>query len=264
MRTVNQEDKSLDSLESMSRGEESNSLSIHNRDLESLMENPIMSSLGIDDSRIGLNRINSFTGSDSCSGSASEEEEDECADDWEAVADALNADDNQHGPNLNSTAQSETSAGLANCEQSHKSCGLDLPKSESRGRVPGSLMNCQAWLPDDALRPQTLPSLTKQLNIAVNSDWHCGNRAIAWAWQNIMSQPSCHICYEDLDVTDSSFLPCSCGFRLCLFCHKRILEADGRCPGCRKQYNLINGDVGFSGGTSTFQLVHSCTTSTRS
>lgn len=47
----------------------------------------------------------------------------------------------------------------------------------------------------------------------------------------------CPICCEDLDLTDSSFLPCACGFRLCLFCHKKLLETDGRCPGCRKQYD---------------------------
>ncbi|PWA76746.1 Zinc finger, RING/FYVE/PHD-type [Artemisia annua] len=47
---------------------------------------------------------------------------------------------------------------------------------------------------------------------------------------------ACPICCEDLDMTDSSFLPCPCGYRLCLFCHKRILEDNGRCPGCRQKY----------------------------
>lgn len=80
-----------------------------------------------------------------------------------------------------------------------------------------------AWHPNDALRPQCLPnpvlchvpmiSSTKSMNMG------------------------CPICFEDLDSTDSSFLPCPCGFHLCLFCHKRILEVDGRCPGCRKDYN---------------------------
>lgn len=36
---------------------------------------------------------NSITSSDACAGCADEEEEDGCLDDWEAVADALNADD---------------------------------------------------------------------------------------------------------------------------------------------------------------------------
>lgn len=52
------------------------------------------------------------------------------------------------------------------------------------------------------------------------------------------AQPACcPICAEELDVTDSSFVPCSCGFRLCLFCHHRIAADDGRCPGCRRAYS---------------------------
>ncbi|CAN6938550.1 unnamed protein product, partial [Brassica oleracea] len=46
----------------------------------------------------------------------------------------------------------------------------------------------------------------------------------------------CPICSEEMDVTDLSFLPCPCGFRLCLFCHKQINENDGRCPACRNKY----------------------------
>ncbi|KAL2924004.1 General negative regulator of transcription subunit 4 [Bienertia sinuspersici] len=32
---------------------------------------------------------------------------------------------------------------------------------------------------------------------------------------------------------------------VCLFCHKKILEIDGRCPGCRKHYDCVetNGDL---------------------
>ena len=81
----------------------------------------------------------------------------------------------------------------------------------------------RAWKSDDAFRPRSLPNLQNHrksfsLDVAL----------------------TCPICYEDLDRTDSSFRPCCCGFNLCLFCHKKILEADGRCPGCRTLY----GDVG--------------------
>jgi hypothetical protein len=47
----------------------------------------------------------------------------------------------------------------------------------------------------------------------------------------------CPICTEELDMTDLSYLPCTCGFQLCLFCFHRISSDDGRCPGCRMAYN---------------------------
>ncbi|XP_031284622.1 uncharacterized protein LOC116143297 isoform X2 [Pistacia vera] len=235
MQIASEENKSLDSFESRSRGIESEGLSIDKRNLEPLVKSPT-STLDNNDLRKGLSMSNSITSSDSCSGSVNKEEEDGCLDDWEAVADALNADDNQDSPVLNSTSKLDTNVVSADREQGNKNSGLNLPKLESGGVVIGSS----------------------------RSDWHCGHRAITWAWKNIMSQPSsCPICCEDLDITDSSFLPCSCGFRLCLFCHKRILEADGRCPGCRKQYDLKNRDMGFNGGTSPFKVAYSCSMSTR-
>ncbi|GER38529.1 RING/U-box superfamily protein [Striga asiatica] len=79
---------------------------------------------------------------------------------------------------------------------------------------------------------------------------------------------SCPICAEDLDSTDSRFFPCLCGFRLCLFCHKRILEGDGRCPGCRKEYDcgLVEGEAMVTEGSWTFKLARSrsCSTMKRS
>ncbi|XP_031284617.1 uncharacterized protein LOC116143297 isoform X1 [Pistacia vera] len=262
MQIASEENKSLDSFESRSRGIESEGLSIDKRNLEPLVKSPT-STLDNNDLRKGLSMSNSITSSDSCSGSVNKEEEDGCLDDWEAVADALNADDNQDSPVLNSTSKLDTNVVSADREQGNKNSGLNLPKLESGGVVIGSCMNPQAWMPNDAFRPQNLPSLSHQF-FSARSDWHCGHRAITWAWKNIMSQPSsCPICCEDLDITDSSFLPCSCGFRLCLFCHKRILEADGRCPGCRKQYDLKNRDMGFNGGTSPFKVAYSCSMSTR-
>ncbi|WZZ06944.1 hypothetical protein YC2023_092865 [Brassica napus] len=59
----------------------------------------------------------------------------------------------------------------------------------------------------------------------------------------------CPICSEGMDATDLSFLPCPCGFRLCLFCHKQINENDGRCPACRNKYEQTSshnsGEVSF-------------------
>ncbi|KAF8378350.1 hypothetical protein HHK36_029689 [Tetracentron sinense] len=143
---------------------------------------------------------------------------------------------------------------VASPELPNKASGVDILKPEREGIHHRSLENGCAWRPDDAFRPQSLPNLLKQNSFSMNSERHCGSGAVTQAsCHNVISQPSsCPVCYEDLDCTDSSFCPCSCGFRLCLFCHKRILEADGRCPGCRKQYDTINGEKNGNGGTLPF------------
>ncbi|XVF14177.1 hypothetical protein REPUB_Repub09cG0034700 [Reevesia pubescens] len=233
--------KSLLNLETKLRAEESEDTSIHDSDLESFINSPIQSNLGHNDSREALSMSSSggSTGSSassgSCSGSVSEEEEDGCLDNWEDFADSLSADDNQHNSAMDSPAKSETRV-ESGADQQFKNQGINLSDSESRQMVCGSDMNCRAWRPDDAFRPRSLPSLSRQNDSSLNSDWQNGRGAITWEQRSTSHPSSCPICYEDLDVTDSSFHPCSCGFRLCLFCHKRILEADGRCPGCRKSY----------------------------
>ncbi|XVF58162.1 hypothetical protein PTKIN_Ptkin07bG0041200 [Pterospermum kingtungense] len=241
--------QSLRHLETKLREREREDVSIHDSDFESLMNSPIQSNLGCSDSREGLNGSScsgSSTGSSSssgcCSGSVSEEEDDGCLDNWEDVADALSADRDQHNLAKDAPAKSERRVGSAGADQQFKNQGINKLHT-----VCGSNMNCRAWRPDDAFRPRSLPSLSKQHNISFNSDWHNGHGAITWEQRSTISDPSsCPICYEDLDTTDSSFLPCSCGFRLCLFCHKRILEMDGRCPGCRKCYDTNNGNICFS------------------
>ncbi|WOL08854.1 hypothetical protein Cni_G17607 [Canna indica] len=159
---------------------------------------------------------------DSTSRSISDEEdvgkgeENGVLDNWEAIADALSGD-----------------IGSDEKKRSHHFDPANKKSKQIRS-VP------RAWKPDDASRPQTLPSISKQWmlpNVGHREQWVCQQKGI------LPLPISCPICYEDLDRTDSSFLPCSCGFRLCLFCHKKILEADGRCPGCRKQYNSFGGGL---------------------
>ncbi|KAL0440814.1 UNVERIFIED_CONTAM: hypothetical protein Sradi_0020300 [Sesamum radiatum] len=141
-------------------------------------------------------------------------------------------------------------------------------KQESGGTaVQKSLIHSQAWRPDDAFRPQSLPNLSKQHSFQLDSERPFGRGGSVWGCKNVGPVPkSCPICYEDLDCTDSSFLPCLCGFRLCLFCHKRILEEDGRCPGCRKQYDCdpVEGEATLDGGSLIFCLARSCSMTTRS
>ncbi|XP_047311388.1 uncharacterized protein LOC124914819 [Impatiens glandulifera] len=190
--------------------------------------------------------------SGSCAGSINgedEEQDDDCLDDWEAVADALAATD------VKQELQS-SSAPLLTQEP--------IVKPEEKPEIVETVQqaptnNGRAWKPDDTYRPQSLPSLSKQLSLPLNS-FRKHNR-------HVHSAPSpCPICCEDLDFTDSSFLPCSCGFRLCLFCHKRILEEDGRCPGCRKKYNhecCVEGENSKEGGSSKNRLARTRSMFTR-
>ncbi|KAF6159830.1 hypothetical protein GIB67_032914 [Kingdonia uniflora] len=187
-----------------------------------------------------------------------EGEEDGCLDDWEAVADALIANDEKASEN-SETPESQSQP-LPVGSSSPKS--VDVPKPEV------AVKRC-AWRPDDAFRPQSLPNLSKQYSFPTSSDLRYGHGTIdiPWVCRNILSQSqpsSCPICYEDLDLTDSSFLPCLCGFRLCLFCHKRILEADGRCPGCRKKYDDVKGEITVNRGAASIRLTRSSSMSTGS
>ncbi|KAJ9567204.1 hypothetical protein OSB04_003170 [Centaurea solstitialis] len=180
-----------------------------------------------------------------CSGSMTDDDDDECLDDWEAVADALAADDikkNHNDPNLESPVGEQLGFHAT-------------PEPEPELKTPaGGQEDCRppasfrAWRPDDASRPQNLPNLLKQNSFPMKSGMHYG---VGFA------PSSCPICCEDLDMTDSSFLPCPCGYRLCLFCHKRILEDNGRCPGCRKLY------VQPDHGSGSSKLSRSCSMNPR-
>eukprot|EP01018_Ginkgo_biloba_P021705 Gb_13480 [translate_table: standard] len=200
--------------------------------------------------------INSKTQVPDSSQEEDEEEEggsSDVEDDWEAAADALNIEE----------SPSKTVKEEIPCISNHLSIDEKTPFSIQEGilkpeykiksssfvnRTP-RIGSGRAWRPDDVSRPNTLPKLTKQHTFPSQS---C--RPSSWgSWNNPSSSSSCvpiscPICYEDLDVTDSNFVPCSCGFRLCLFCHKRIIEQDGRCPGCRKRYVVM--DVATKAATS--------------
>ena len=149
------------------------------------------------------------------------------------MADALLAENKN--PCSESSPECESVAELVSSREANDGVGLggvDLKSECPKMVLRGACGNSQAWRPDDAFRPQSLPNLS-------NPNRHYGGGAggVTWGCNKVVSMPtSCPICYEDLDLTDSSFLPCLCGFRLYLFCHRRILKEDGRCPGCRKPY----------------------------
>lgn len=200
--------------------------------------------------------------SSSYSRSFSEEDDEEgidndeaVLDDWEAVADALttkttNQESEADDRNINSISQQQVQCDSSADELSKK---MDPVRPSP-----------MAWRPDDVFRPSSLPSLAKCHSFPANMERHSAQGSKS-GWVNVLAitpPSSCPICYEDLDLTDSSFLPCPCGFRLCLFCHKRIQEADGRCPGCRKLYApAIAVDTTAS---LARHLTHSCSMISRS
>lgn len=48
----------------------------------------------------------------------------------------------------------------------------------------------------------------------------------------------CPLCINELDETEKAWLPCSCGYQLCLFCYDRLkTEFSNRCPNCRVEYD---------------------------
>ncbi|PSR96668.1 General negative regulator of transcription subunit like [Actinidia chinensis var. chinensis] len=205
----------------------------------------------------------------SCSGSVAGEDDDGCLDDWEAVADALVGTDDKQQQSNPSSDPPLVQLG-SHPELGHrKGSGVEIsrPNLDRVEKVQRATPNSRAWKPDDAFRPESLPNLSKQHSLPMNSGRQYGCGGGVWVCKKVISAPSsCPICCEDLDLTDSSFLPCSCGFRLCLFCHKRILEDDGRCPGCRKQYEYepVKGEASLDGGSVTFRLARSCSMITRS
>ncbi|KAH9775955.1 hypothetical protein WN944_013150 [Citrus x changshan-huyou] len=283
--------ESARSLENLKPRDEDNSNDSgsmhHDSDSESPSNSPTNSLLcGNGGTNPGTNFIGSSSSSSSVSGSSGggccsgsiteEEEEDGCLDDWEAVADALAADDdnNKQEPEHDrscsqSPSESQLSVKSDSLHELANGLSLDSVKSMPDGArmVPSvSENNRRAWRPDDAFRPQSLPNLAKQRSFPA-ADRHFGQGGVPWACNNVLAAPSsCPICYEDLDYTDSSFLPCLCGFRLCLFCHKRILEEDGRCPGCRKPYehDQVESEAIVQGGSMTFRLARSCSMIARS
>ncbi|GMY24078.1 isoform 9 of ccr4-not transcription complex subunit 4 [Fagus crenata] len=279
--------RSLKNLEMSSRGEEMDRSMIHQySDVDSLSNSPtsVTSSVLGGSTDSGTNFTGTSSGSSSsssssssggcCSGSITEDEDgrggdDGCLDDWEAVADALAAE-NQN-PCSELPPEGETIAHLVSSRE--VSDGMEIGGGDSKPECPnmiprGAWGNSRAWQPDDTFRPRSLPNLSKQQSLP-NPDRHCGRGVggVAWGCNSVVPvATSCPICYEDLDFTDSSFLPCLCGFRLCLFCHKRILEDDGRCPGCRKPYETdpVEAETSVNGGSLNFRLARSCSMIARS
>lgn len=206
----------------------------------------------------------------SCSRSVSDAEDDRQeeekgedkggVDDWEAVADALSAVGN-HARTNSDSLKTVLDSKMNRIHHSDARLVVGATKTDTNRTIP------RAWKPDDVARPQCLPNLSKQLSFPVKIERRFNSTG--WHRQVIISAPSsCPICVEDFDLTDSSFLPCSCGFRICLFCHKKILEeGDGRCPGCRNKYDRVQcmeTSVTVAGLSLPHRISRSCSMNSRS
>jgi CCR4-NOT transcription complex subunit 4 len=50
-------------------------------------------------------------------------------------------------------------------------------------------------------------------------------------------ETTCPLCVEEMDLSDKNFLPCPCGYRVCMWCWHHIREnLNGLCPACRTPY----------------------------
>uniref|UniRef100_A0A1J3CVZ1 General negative regulator of transcription subunit 4 n=1 Tax=Noccaea caerulescens TaxID=107243 RepID=A0A1J3CVZ1_NOCCA len=235
------------------RREEDNSGGGNLHHHQSFMESPSNSSMGCTDISTNFSGRSSRSSSSSsgfCSGNITDEEEnldDDCADDWEAVADALAAEEENQKENLLHESVNEqlnvgqSASNVGDASEANQDCLRVSSRTKQKSN--------RAWRPDDDLRPQGLPNLAKQLSFP----------ELDKRFSSVAIPSSCPICYEDLDMTDSSFLPCPCGFRLCLFCHKTICDGDGRCPGCRKPYerNVNKAETSVEAGGFTIRLARS-------
>ncbi|KAI5060691.1 hypothetical protein GOP47_0025111 [Adiantum capillus-veneris] len=139
-------------------------------------------------------------------------------DGWEAAADALGLHTIRK-KNFSNVLQPQ--APLFNDQQRSRTMSaplLGLKPNKQQGR---------AWQ-GDLRRPNCPPGRTKQKSSGVDM------RLLRKL--DVFEKPQCLICTEDLDITDTSFEGCNCGFNICLFCYHTIAQESGRCPGCRGLY----------------------------
>eukprot|EP00249_Psilotum_nudum_P013512 c24373_g1_i1 orf=352-1839(-) len=208
-------------------------------------------SLSRSSSSLGTSGSGSSLSSSSCAGSGSDGDDDNrgAEDDWETAADMLHVQDSpqhKHHPLNDQSTEPSFKGSDSSVKRSMGLLSSDLQNSVLKpqykyksgpfgNRIRGNAG--KAWRPDDVYRPPTLPRLSKQLSFPLQPGIPAWSSVHGNMWGSSPAPSYCPICTEELDVTDSSFLPCVCGFRLCLFCHHKISSDDGRCPGCRKLYN---------------------------
>lgn len=172
-----------------------------------------------------------------CSKQMTEEEEevyDDASDNWDDFRDALNSfeNDNNESPRL------ETE----DIEQ-EEDLNPNTSQRRNKSTTPEKLFH------KDNSKHEASPEKTIHRNSKKKKRSNSGKQE---------GDEECPICSEVMDATDLTFQPCPCGFRICLFCHKKISENEARCPSCRKEYAQTSnnsGEVGFQQrGRGTIRL----------
>ncbi|KAF8111433.1 hypothetical protein N665_0076s0403 [Sinapis alba] len=169
-----------------------------------------------------------------CSKQITEEEEeafDDAYDNWEDFSDALNSFESEGALQHEDSLRKKPAPHKDKCKQEAS------PENAVHHRV--SRKNNKDKCKQEASPEKAIHHNVSRKNKKKKSDQKKeGDGEIS----------ECPICSEEMDATDLSFLPCPCGFRLCLFCHKQINENDGRCPACRNKYaqtSSNSGEVSF-------------------
>ncbi|XP_051123151.1 uncharacterized protein LOC127246021 isoform X2 [Andrographis paniculata] len=188
-------------------------------------------------------------------GDEGDDNQDGCFDDWEAMADALLTPEDHISELSLPSSENRRKAVQRDPESSTSahpfSRNVTSNETQQHGgiNIRNSSVQSLAWTENDAFRPHSLPNFSRQ---------HLSEGESSWGIKT-ENPTSCPICYEEFDCTDSSFHPCSCGFKLCLFCHKEILDRDERCPSCRKPYVSypVEGEAKLDGRKLTYHLARS-------
>lgn len=174
-----------------------------------------------------------------CSKQITEEEEeafDDAYDNWEDFSDALNSFESEGTLQHEDSQRKKSSPHKDKCckqEASPEKAVLHHHRVDSR---KNSKDKCkQEALPEKAMIHRNVGRKNKKKKSDQKKEGGGGGG-------DEISE--CPICSEEMDATDLSFLPCPCGFRLCLFCHKQINENDGRCPACRNKYEQTSSNSG--------------------
>jgi CCR4-NOT transcription complex subunit 4 len=87
-----------------------------------------------------------------------------------------------------------------------------------------------------ALNPLLIDGIEKQSRNKKEEPFTILNTSISMSDSD--EDEVCPLCVEEIDVSDRNFLPCPCGYKVCMWCWHHIKEnLNGLCPACRTKYS---------------------------
>jgi len=115
------------------------------------------------------------------------------------------------------------------------------PKSKvaQQAPVPPRKMSAEMALP----QPKPGPASTPAPMSAAPGNGHSNGVVANGVLDDDSSDEEgvCPLCMEEMDTTDQTFLPCACGYQMCLYCFNHVKEnLNGQCPACRSPYDTNN------------------------